>query len=90
MTKIEELEKTLLDQIEKLNDDTIFEDKEKVGILVERSKAISSLTQNFVNVQNMKLNVVKTLSDNGGLYENYLGVEDKTKWKLKLATKSEL
>lgn len=79
MTKIEELEKTLLDQIEKLNDDTVFEDKEKAGILVERSKAISSLTQNFVNVQNMKLNVVKTLSDNGGLYENYLGIEDKKK-----------
>lgn len=79
MTKIEELEKTLLDQIEKLNDDTIFEDKEKAGILVERSKAISGLTQNFVNVQRMKLDVVKTLSENGGIYENYLGIENKTK-----------
>lgn len=79
MTKIEELEKTLLDQIEKLNDDTIFEDKEKAGTLVERSKAISSLTQNFVNVQRMKLDVVKTLSDSGGIYEEYLGIEDKAK-----------
>lgn len=77
--KINELENVLLDQIEKLNDDTIFEDKEKAGILVERSKAISSLTQNFVNVQNMKLNVVKTLSENGGIYESYLGIEDGSK-----------
>lgn len=77
MTKIEELEKTLLDQIEKLNDDSIFEDKEQAEILVTRSQAISSLTQNFVAVQNMKLNVVKTLSENGGIYENYLGIEAK-------------
>lgn len=77
MTKIEELEKTLLDQIEKLNDDSIFEDKEQAEILVTRSQAISSLAQNFVAVQNMKLNFVKTLSENGGIYENYLGIEAK-------------
>lgn len=79
MTRIEELENTLLDQIEKLNDDSIFEDKEKSEILVNRSKAISSLTQNFVNVQTMKLNVVKTLSGNGGAYKEYLGIESNSK-----------
>lgn len=39
-TRIKELEATLLDQIEKLNDDSIFEDADKAKILIERSKAI--------------------------------------------------
>lgn len=74
-TRIKELEATLLDQIEKLNDDSIFEDSEKAKILIDRSKAISELTQSFVEVNRMKLDVVKELNKGGNLYENYLGVE---------------
>jgi hypothetical protein len=74
-TRIKELEATLLDQIEKLNDDSIFEDADKAKILIERSKAISDLTQSFVEVNRMKLDVVKELNKGGNLYENYLGVE---------------
>ena len=74
-TRIKELEATLLDQIEKLNDDSIFEDADKAKILIERSKAISDLTQSFVEVNRMKLDVVKEMNKGGNLNENYLGVE---------------
>ena len=74
-TRIKELEATLLDQIEKLNDDSIFEDADNAKILIERSQAISDLTQSFVEVNRMKLDVVKELNKGGNLYENDLGVE---------------
>lgn len=77
MTKVEELEKTILDQIEKLNDDSLFEEESKAKIVVERSKAISGLTQNFVEMQRMKLDVVRTMADTRGIYGEYLGVESK-------------
>ncbi len=54
--RIKELEETLLDQIEKLNDDSILEDEEKSEQLVKRSKAISDLTNSFVELNRMKQN----------------------------------
>lgn len=50
-----ELERTLLDQIEKLNDDSIFEDKQAVENLIARSKAISDLTNSYIDIQKNKL-----------------------------------
>jgi hypothetical protein len=76
---IKELEATLLDQIEKLNDDSIAESEESCRALIERSNAISNLSHNVIEIQRLRLDVVKTLENNGGLYEEYLGIEDKRK-----------
>lgn len=76
---ITELEKTLLDQIEKLNDDSIAEDETACRALIDRSNAMSDLSHNVIEIQRLKLDVVKTLENNGGLYENYLGIEDAPK-----------
>ena len=76
---IKELEETLLDQIEKLNDDSIAESEESCRALIERSNAISSLSHNVIEIHRLRLDVVKTLENNGGLYEEYLGIEDKRK-----------
>lgn len=73
---IKELEETLLDQIEKLNDDSIAESEAACRAMVERSNAMSGLTNAFIGIQKMKLDVVKQLDKNGGLYEEYLGIED--------------
>ena len=41
--RIDELEKTLLDQIEKLNDDSLAEDVDKAKMMIEKSKVMSDL-----------------------------------------------
>lgn len=74
-SKVTELENVLLDQIEKLNDDSIMEEPEKAKILIDRSRAISDLSKNLVDLQQLKLNVVKTVERNGGAYNKYLGIE---------------
>lgn len=84
MTGIEELENRLLDQIGKLNDDSIFSNKEDATLLVERSKAIGQLADTYISMKRtsidekrVRIEAVKYLSENGGLYEKYLGIEDK-------------
>lgn len=77
MRNIKELENALLDQIEKLNDDSIAEDSDKAKTLIERSRAMSELADSYIGVSRMKLDVVKELNRSGGLYEDYLGIEDK-------------
>lgn len=47
MTRFDELENVLLNQIEMLNDESILTDKESATIAIEKSKAISDLTGNF-------------------------------------------
>ena len=74
--KLNELENVLLDQIEKLNDDTIADDEKLTRMLVERSQAISNLSANVMNLNRLKLDVVKHAEVNGGLYDSYLGLED--------------
>lgn len=74
--KLSELETVLMDQIEKLNDDSIGEDMDATRLIVERSKGISELTKNVIEIQRLKLDFVKECSDNGGLYEKYLGITD--------------
>ena len=72
---IHELEETILDQIEKLNDDSIASDPEKAQSMIERSKAMAELTNAYIGVNRMKLDVVKELNKSGSLYEGYLGIE---------------
>lgn len=73
---IKELELTLIDQIEKLNDDSIAEDEAACRAMIEKSNAMSGLTNAYIGIQRLKLDVVKQLDKNGGLYEEYLGIED--------------
>ena len=53
--RILELENALLDQIEKLNDDSIMKDAESCKTIIERSKAMSELTDSFIEIQKTKL-----------------------------------
>lgn len=77
--KIQELENVLLDQIEKLSDDSLFENKESANVVLEKSKAISFLSSNFVELQQLKLNIVKTVSNSRNKsFNNFLGIEEKT------------
>ncbi len=81
--KTKELENVLLDQIEKLNDDTIFENPEATKTLIERSKAISALTDSFVEVLRVNLDVVRELNKSGAIpeYEKFLGIETRKETK---------
>lgn len=74
--RLAKLENVLMDQIEKLNDDSIGEDKEATRLMVDRSKSIADLAKNMVEIQRLKLDCVKEMNNNGGLYENYLGITD--------------
>lgn len=74
-TQFKQLEEVLMDQIQKLNDDSIFEKEEEAKIIIDKSKAISDLVKNYTELQNTKINIVRTVENNGGLYEGYLGIE---------------
>lgn len=76
--RLQELENVLLDQIEKLNQDNIASDKEAAQVLIERSQAMSTLANSYISINRLKLDVVKELNNSGGLYESYLGIEDKS------------
>ena len=73
--KIKELENVLLDQIEALSDMSINEKPEEAQQMIERSQAISNLTNAYIGVQRVKLDVVKEVNRGGSLYETYLGIE---------------
>lgn len=81
--RIDELEATLLDQIEKLNQDDIMDKPEEADRLIARSKAMSDLTDNIIEIQKVKIDAqrvkieaVKVAQESCGLgYENYLGIE---------------
>lgn len=75
MTRFDELENVLLNQIEMLNDESILTDKESSTIAIEKSKAISDLTGNFTELQKVKLDIVKTARKEQGVYDKYLGIE---------------
>ena len=76
MTRFDELENVLLNQIEMLNDESILTDKESATIAIEKSKAISNLTGNFTELQKVKLDIVKTAKKERGVYDKYLGIEE--------------
>lgn len=48
--KIDELEATLLDQIEKLNQDDVMTNSEEADRLIARSKVMSDLTGNIIEI----------------------------------------
>ena len=48
-------------------------------MLIDRSNSISSLANSFMSIQKTKLDIVKELNKNGGLYESYLGIKDDKK-----------
>ena len=75
MTRFDELENVLLNQIEMLNDESILTDKESATIAIEKSKAISALAGNFIELQKTKLDIVKTARQDRGVYDKYLGLE---------------
>ena len=75
--KMDELENTLLDQIEKLNDDSLAEDKENAQIMIEKSKAMSDLAGRINDLNRLKLDVYKEANANGGVYEKMLGIDCK-------------
>lgn len=79
MKGINEVENMLIDQIAKLNDDSIMGDAEQAKLLIDRSIQISNLSNSFVNLNQLKLDIVKELNKSGGLYESYLGIEEKRK-----------
>ena len=79
MKEINEVENMLIDQIAKLNDDSIMGDAEQAKLLIDRSIQISNLSNSFVNLNQLKLDIVKELNKSGGLYESYLGIEEKRK-----------
>jgi hypothetical protein len=84
MTKIEELENVLLNQIEMLNDDSLLEDKDKAELAIKKSKSISDLADSFIGLRNsvleenrVKIDMVKiAMSAEGYAYSKYLGIEE--------------
>lgn len=80
MSKFNELETVLLDQIEKLSDDSICEDPNEANALVNRSNAMVGLTNSFINIYRTKIDAVKILSQQGAIpaYEKFLGIEAKS------------
>ena len=75
--KLDELENTLLDQIEKLNDDSLADDPEKAQMMIEKSKAMSDLAGRVNEMNRLKLDIYKEANANGGIYEKLLGIEQK-------------
>lgn len=74
--KLNELEKSLLDQIEKLNDDSLAGDPESAKIVIEKSKVMSDLAGRVNEMNRLKLDVYKEANANGGMYEKFLGIEE--------------
>ena len=73
--KLDELENTLLDQIEKLNDDSLADDLEKAQMMIEKSKVMSDLAGRLNEMNRLKLDIYKEANANGGMYEKILGIE---------------
>ena len=75
--KLDELENTLLDQIEELNDDSLADDPDKARLMIEKSKVMSDLAGRVTEMNRLKLDVYKEANQNGGIYEKFLGIEIK-------------
>ena len=54
MNTIEELEKTILDQIEKLSDDSIAPDSKDARVVIEKSRCMSELASNIIEMKKVR------------------------------------
>lgn len=72
---VQELEQIILDQVRKLSVDEEAPNPEKLNEQLEKSRCIAELADSYVEINKMKLAVVKELNANGTLYEGYLGIE---------------
>lgn len=63
---IKELERTLIDQIEKLNDDSLAENEAECRAMVERSNAMSGLTNAYIGIQRRQYTKNKRRINNNG------------------------
>mgnify|MGYP007101837787 CR=1 FL=1 len=94
MTRIQELENLLLDQIEKLNQDDVLNKPDELQGLLDRSKAITELTDSLLDVQRLKIDTqrvkieaVKVAKDQQGLgYDKYLGISADSNDTLRIGT----
>lgn len=72
MKKILELENVLLDQLEKLNDDSLNTSEEELNRVLNKSKAISALADNVIELNRLKLDIVKASEDNDLVYRTLI------------------
>ena len=63
------------EEVTNFETDKAAHDEEKGKMLIERSKSIAELTNAYIGVNRMKIDVVKELNKGGNLYESYLGIE---------------
>ena len=75
--KRDEVENTLLHQIEKVNDDSWADDPERAQMMIEKSKVMSDLAGRLNEMNRLKLDIYKEANANGGMYEKFLGIEKK-------------
>lgn len=73
---IDEMERVLLDQIEKLNDDSLAKDPELARAMIEKSRAMGELAGRITEMNRLKLDVYREANANGGIYEKLLGIEN--------------
>ena len=72
-SRIDEIENVLCNQIEMLNDDSLFDDNvdmNKQKAIIERSNSINNLVGSFIDLNQLRLNVLITkakMKDNYGL-----------------------
>lgn len=76
---INELETTLLDQIEKLNDIPLDSTKEEIETIIDRSKAMSSLASNVIELTRAKIDAIKVCHDYLYPYEKFMGIPENKK-----------
>lgn len=71
-----EIEDVLLNQIETLNEEFDGEDAERARTLIDKSRAIGTLVNNFTELQRVKLEIAREMLDGGSdkATKRFLGV----------------
>lgn len=62
---IQDLNNYLFEQLERLNDDELLNDAEKLEIEIKRSKAVTNVSQTIINNAQLVLNAKKFCNDFG-------------------------
>ena len=73
--RIDELEKTLLDQIEKLNDDSLAEDFDNARIMIEKSKVMSDLAGRVTELNRLKFDLYRKPTQTAEYMKNFWGLK---------------